>query len=189
MLLKPDVFHPILALLGCVGLPSHPAFPLPWLENLRGALRGGLVPPPLPDPPLLPHRPHGGLIFVRVCFNTAYGLHYTQTSHFHNYTMMGVPVKAIKQILLPRPVPPPPPALPIKLAGVSSLQGEPPSAVTLLTLRTLCFGSSQRRDRLSPSALAYRGRGCPDFGCVRNSVREPTVPKPHWESCGGQSAA
>lgn len=154
---------------------------------------GGLGPPPLPDPPQLPRRPHGGLIFVHVCFNTAYGLHYTQTSHFHNYTMMGVPVKAIKQILFPRPIPPPPPAVPIKLAGVSSLQGDtppPPLAVAPLTLCILHSSSSRRKDQLSPSVLAYqaRGKGCPDFGRVRKSVESRRCLN-HAGEAGRQAAA
>lgn len=81
----------------CPGPAAHSR-----LENLSPCI-SGRAGPVSPTPSCSPRLPHRGLIFVRVCFNAAYGLHYTQTSHFHNYTMMGVPVKAIKQILLPRP--------------------------------------------------------------------------------------
>lgn len=110
MFFTPKQAQAVLSL--CPGPAAHSR-----LENLSPCISGRAEPmsPTLSCSPRLPHR---GLIFVRVCFNTAYGLHYTQTSHFHNYTMTGVPVKAIKQILLPRPVPPPPLALPIKLTGV-----------------------------------------------------------------------
>lgn len=125
----------------------------------------------VPHPFLPPRQPHGGLIFVRVCFNAAYGLHYTQTSHFHNYTMMGVPVKAIKQILFPRPVPPPPPALPIKLAGVPVCEEkEKPRARTVNPLQ------SRRKARLSPAARRGR-RGSSTFWPRHKERGEVAMPK------------
>lgn len=94
----------------CLAALDSSAAPHPWLwlgwKICKENSGEGWVPHPFLIPsPAPPHRPHGSLIFVHVCFSTAYGLHYTQTSRFHNYTMMGVPVKAIKQILFPPPCP------------------------------------------------------------------------------------